>query len=164
MNSMVKRYLFFLMSVATIIVALCPISGCSYIDRNRKTVIRCTLLSEQFMKSVKDSAIAYGFVPYSEQKLHTIQTVKRIDEGVSVRNVFIDIVKDSISKEISVLVKTVVYFRQTVDTIYYDETVKRVPDYKSDFVPFLNSLRGMCGEEIPTPDYVKKRQVVPWKR
>lgn len=164
MRREVKRNSCFLLTVVSITVLLYSFSACTQIDRTRKTVIACDLMTDELMQSVKDSAIKYGYVPYSLQKLNTIQTVKRVDEGVSVRNIYVDITKDSSVKGVSVFVKTVVYFRQTVDTIYYDETVKRVPDYRSDFVPFLNSLRTLCGEEIPNPDYIKKRQVVPWKR
>ncbi|HRI31657.1 MAG TPA: hypothetical protein PLQ21_09010 [Candidatus Kapabacteria bacterium] len=83
---------------------------------------------------------------------------------MSVRTVYLDAIADSASTSLTLIVKTVVKFRSNIDTIYYDESVKTIPDNRQDFVPVFNALRTLCQQQIPLQDHQKKRQLVPWKR
>lgn len=130
----------------------------------RTTIIHCSIPSDKLITIVRDSVQKYGFVSYNAIKNNKIETVRRIDDGLSIRNVYLDIIADSTIKGLTLTVKTIVFFRQSVDTMYYDETVKTIPDNRGDFIPVFNSLRSLCNQEIPMPDYIKKRQAVPWKK
>lgn len=138
--------------------------SCSRTNIPRTTIIHCSMPSDKLIAITSDSVMKYGFAPFKAAGRNKIEAVRRIDDGLSIRTVHLDIVADSAIQGLALTVKTITLFRQSVDTTYYDETVKTIPDNRSDFIPVFNALRSLCNQEIPMPDYVKKRQVVPWKK
>ncbi len=153
-------------TAAHIVICCCVLLGCIQTRVARPTTLKCkcTCESSELMTHVNDTLSRYGFINYQKPHPYTLNTVKNFDDGISVRTVYLDAVADSASASLTLIVKTVIKFRSTIDTIYYDESVKTIPDNRQDFVPAFNALRTLCKVAIPLQEHQKKRQVVPWKR
>lgn len=152
----------------TAFILLCCLTMVSCADTRvpRPTTIRCQCMckSNTFVMKAADTLSRYGFSSYEQPNNYTLKTVKSIDDGLSVRTIYITAVTDSSASLLTLTVKTIVRFRNNTDTVYYDESIKIIPDNRQDFVPVFNALRTLCKEEIPLQPHQKKRQVVPWKR
>ncbi len=149
-----------------IVICCCLLFGCVQNRVARPTTVKCRCVCEssELLAHVNDTLARYGFINYQKPHRYALNTVKNFDDGLSVRTVYLDAIADTASASLTLTVKTVVKFRSTIDTIYYDESVKTIPDNRQDFVPAFNALRTLCKEEIPLQEHQKKRQVVPWKR
>ncbi|HRE57713.1 MAG TPA: hypothetical protein PLW09_07805 [Candidatus Kapabacteria bacterium] len=149
-----------------ILFGCCALFACADTRVARPTTLkcRCTCASNEFVSHINDTLHRYGFINYHRPHHYALNTVKNFDDGMSVRTVYLDAIADSASTSLTLIVKTVVKFRSNIDTIYYDESVKTIPDNRQDFVPVFNALRTLCQQQIPLQDHQKKRQLVPWKR
>ena len=115
--------------------------GCSSAPQPMK--FSCFLSAEEFHNRAKDSLFHYKFSVLSSS-LDSITSIKRIDDGMSNRTIYLRLQYDSLSGEATMFVRTLVRFQGNETEIFLDEKPRLTNDFRSDFRPVLNALRTMC--------------------
>jgi hypothetical protein len=113
--------------------------------------IPCFLDSQEFTKRAIDTLKFYKFNLVSLDS-GVILTTRRIEDGLSKRNIELSVEYDSVKQEGRMQVKTLIRFQGEDTEIYYDESPRITNDFRSDFKPVLTALRQMC-----TPPKKKKK-------
>lgn len=113
---------------------------------------KCALSAEEFHNRAKDSLFQYKFSVLSSS-IDSIASIKRIDDGMSDRTVYLTLLHDSLSGEATMYVRTLVRFQGNETEIFLDEKPRLTNDFRSDFRPLLSALRTMCE---PPPRKKKK--------
>ncbi|MBI3258461.1 MAG: hypothetical protein HYZ54_03115 [Ignavibacteriae bacterium] len=132
------------------IVFLFLIIGCSSGPQPMKFV--CGFSTNEFNARAMDTLTEYKFSILSASS-DSITTIKRIDDGMSDRTVYVTVRHDSINGEATMFVRTLVRFQGNETEIFFDEKPRLTNDFRSDFRPVLNALRTMC-----TPPSKKKKR------
>ena len=114
---------------------------------------KCALSAEEFHNRAKDSLFQYKFSVLSSS-LDSIASIKRIDDGMSDRTVYLTLLHDSLSGEATMYVRTLVRFQGNETEVFLDEKPRFTNDFRSDFRPILNALRTMCA---PQPRKKRKK-------
>ncbi len=115
--------------------------GCSSGPQPMKFV--CGLSTNEFNARAKDTLAEYKFSILSAS-FDSITTIKRIDDGMSDRTIFLTVQHDSANGEATMFVRTLVRFQGNETEIFFDEKPRLTNDFRGDFRPVLNALRSMC--------------------
>jgi hypothetical protein len=113
----------------------------------------CVLSAEEFNTRAKDTLFQYKFSVLSAS-YDSITTIKRIDDGMSDRTIYLTVKHDTVSGEATMFVRTLIRFQGNETEVFFDEKPRFTNDFRSDFRPVLNALRTMCA---PPPKKKKKK-------
>ena len=114
----------------------------------------CSLTNSDFYSRVQDSLRMYGFHILSMDSVD-IHTIRKVEDGLSVRTVYLSVSKDTTSGEWSMVVRMIVGYHGELTEFYVDEQPRLTNDFRRDFKPALTAIRSMCA---PPPK--KKKKVV----
>lgn len=112
----------------------------------------CSLSSSEFTARVQDSLRTYGFDLLSKDSID-IQTIRKVEDGLSFRTVYLSVSKDTTSGEWSMVVRMLVRYHGEITEFYIDEQPRLANDFRRDFKPVLTAIRSMCA---PPPKKKKK--------
>jgi hypothetical protein len=112
----------------------------------------CSLNSSEFTSRVQDSLRTYGFDLLSMDSLD-IHTIRKVEDGLSVRTVYLSVSKDALSGEWNMVVRMIVAYHGEITEFYIDEQPRLTNDFRRDFKPALTAIRSMCA---PPPKKKKK--------
>ncbi len=121
------------------------IVGCGVSPKPIK--LPCSLTNSDFYTRVQDSLRKYGFHILSEDSV-VIHTIRKVEDGLSFRTVYLSVSKDTLSGEWSMVVRMIVGYHGEATEFYIDEQPRLTNDFRSDFKPALTAIRSMCAPPI----------------
>ncbi|MBK9246760.1 MAG: hypothetical protein IPM69_01260 [Ignavibacteria bacterium] len=137
-----------IMMVSAIFLLLC---GCG--SSPKPIILQCSLSKSEFNSRAQDSLQTYKFHILEADSVK-IQTIRKIEDGLSNRTVYLTLTNDSTTNEWSMIVRTIVTYHGESNEYYMDEKPRFSNDFRRDFRPVLTAIRSMCA---PPPKKKKKK-------
>jgi len=130
------------LSLLLLVFAACFFSqGCGVSPKPIK--LPCSLSNSEFYNRAQDSLRTHSFHILTADSSE-IRTIRKIEDGLSNRTVYLTLSRDSSSEEWNMVVRTIVAYHGEINEFYIDEQPRLTNDFRRDFKPVLTAIRSMC--------------------